>query len=348
VSRYLDTSGTGAWTQVARPVHPGRDYGPAVLYGEGKVAMIGGDSPPTAEVEVIDLGASPPTWRLVARMSAARRQHNGTLLPDGRVFVNGGSGGAAFNDETAPILHSEVWDPAANRWTTWASEAVYRGYHSASILLPDGRVLSTGGRGAQYYSRQIFSPPYLFRGSRPVITAAPDAVALDEPFAVETPDAARVRRVTMIRLGSVTHSFDWEQRFLELPFTSSAGRLTVTSPRNNRVAPPGYYMLFVLRDDGVPSRAHILQIGTRRFDGSEAPPPPPDAPPPDLGPEAPLPPDPEPDPEDLGITAAVQEHDHSTHSHSSGCSTGGPAGVLSLAVTAMLLTLRRRRASSRA
>ncbi|MFL5300985.1 MAG: galactose oxidase-like domain-containing protein, partial [Anaeromyxobacteraceae bacterium] len=292
-SQYLDTSGTGAWSAVASPNHPGRDYGPAVMYAEGKVMMIGGDAPPLASAEVIDLGAAAPAWREVAPMSARRRQHNATLLPDGRVFVNGGSSGSLFSDETAPVLHSETWDPATNRWETWASESVFRGYHSATLLLPDGRLLSTGGRGALYYSRQIFSPPYLFRGAQPVIASAPEAVDLAQPFTVETPDAGSVRRVTLLRNGSVTHSFNMEQRFLELSFTASAGGLTVVAPRNNRIAPPGHYLLFLLDAGGVPSVGHSLRIGTRRFDGTIVEPPPPDGPPPNLGADPPTP-DPQP------------------------------------------------------
>ncbi|MFL5264236.1 MAG: galactose oxidase-like domain-containing protein, partial [Anaeromyxobacteraceae bacterium] len=213
-SWYLDTQGTGSWSKSARSTHAtGRDYGPAVLYRENKIAYFGGDDPPTASVEVIDLDAAAPAWRATAPMSSPRRQHNATLLPDGRVLVTGGSSGPGFDDGTSPVLASEVWDPASESFTPWASLPGYRGYHSAALLLPDGRVLSAGGRGATYYSMEVFSPPYLFAGPRPVITRAPEVLDLAQPFQVETPDAGSVSAVNLVRLGSVTHAFDENQRF---------------------------------------------------------------------------------------------------------------------------------------
>ncbi|HSP79187.1 MAG TPA: hypothetical protein VLQ93_11690, partial [Myxococcaceae bacterium] len=158
VNRWLDTEGTGTWFDSTRSLHGGRDYGAAVMY-DTKVLIVGGGKPPTEKAEEIDLAAPSPTWRYVAPMRYPRRQLNATLLPDGTTLVTGGSSGATFDDATKPILYPELYDPATNTWKRLAPAAEYRGYHSTALLLPDGRVMTGGGRHRQ--SAQIFSPPYL-------------------------------------------------------------------------------------------------------------------------------------------------------------------------------------------
>ena len=119
---------------------------------------------------------------------------------------------------------------------------------------------SPEGGDRDHRDAQIYSPPYLFRGARPVITAAPASVGFAEAFKVSTPAPNDVQRVTWIRLSSVTHAFNQSQRFNELAFTRSAPyELTVTSPRVGE-CPPGPYLLFVLNGQGVPSEAKVVLI----------------------------------------------------------------------------------------
>lgn len=241
-SRYLDTAGTGAWTTVATRQNSGRDdYGSAAMYDDGKVIYTGGSDPPVASAEVIDL-INAPAWTLVAPMPQARRQHNVTILPDGTLLVTGGSssGGLDTNDGPKSAIN---WNPATNTWTTWATELRYRGYHSEAVLLPDGRVASIGGNNEE--SVQVFSPPYLFKeGSpRPTITSAPASVGYSKTFFVETPDAANITDVNWIRLSSVTHTKNMNQRINKLAFTQTTGGLNVTAPSNPKLCPPGHYML---------------------------------------------------------------------------------------------------------
>jgi len=256
-SLWLDPTGNGAWSAGPLSNYGGRSYGPAV-YLDGKVLIIGGGEPPTETVEEIDLNAAAPTWRYVAPMSIRRRQHNAVLLPDGTVLVVGGSSGSGFDTSTSPVLYAEVYDPATNTWTSLASGTRYRGYHSTAVLLPDGRVLSAGGNKER--TAELFSPPYLFKGARPTITAAPTTALPAATFTVTTPDAANIAKVSLIRHGSTTHTFDMGQRFLTLAFTRGSGGLTVTAPPNRNVAPPGYYQLFIVNNAGVPSTGKKLRI----------------------------------------------------------------------------------------
>jgi hypothetical protein len=259
-SRYLDTSGSGAWSNVAVTNFNGwRDYGPGVMYDTGKVMVAGGSDPPTATAETIDLNSGSPAWSFTGAMHFPRRQNNAVILPDGKVFIVGGSSGSGFDDSTHPILPTEMWDPATGQFSVMASIAVYRGYHSTALLLPDGRVLSAGGNVGGP-NAQIFSPPYLFAGSQPTITSAPSSVGYGQSVFVSTPDAANIKQVTLLRTGSVTHTFDESQRFMRLSFTVANGGLNIIMPANGSLAPPGYYMLFILNNAGVPSQAKILQV----------------------------------------------------------------------------------------
>jgi hypothetical protein len=270
LSRYLNTDGTGGWTIGPMSQFGIRDYGPAVMYDNGKIMMAGGGIPPTATAEVINLNDPVPTWRYTASMAYPRRQANATLLPDGTVLVTGGSSGPTFDDYTHPVFPAELWNPTTGTWTTMASLTTYRGYHSLALLLPDGRVLSAGGQcgladGCNVDTAEVFSPPYFFKGTRPSIASAPASVKGGQTFFVGTPDAANITQVTWIRFGAVTHTFNQEQRISFLNFSQATGGLNVTAPPSANLAPPGFYMLFLLNSNGVPSVASIIQVDNSGF-----------------------------------------------------------------------------------
>ena len=275
-----------------------RDYGSAVMYEPGKVLVMGGGDPPKNTAEVIDLNAASPSWRLVDSMQFSRRQINATLLPDGKVLVTGGTAAPGFSDPSGHVDAAELWDPATENWTTLASSSgIPRVYHSTALLLPDGRVLSTGGN--DHPETEIYSPPYLFKGARPTITSAPASVAYGQSFFVGTPNAAAISKIRILRLSSVTHAFNQSQYINELSFSQTPGGLNVTAPRAPTaigspsappvVAPPGHYLLFILNGSGVPSVAPIIRLGGT---ASPPPPPPPAPPPPPPPPPAPPPPPP--------------------------------------------------------
>jgi hypothetical protein len=260
---YLSTSGFGKWTSVGSRRYGTRDYGTAVMYQPGKILYAGGGRT-TKTAEIIDLNQASPTWRWTGSMAYARRHLNATILPTGQVLVTGGTSGTGFSDEGRAVHAAELWDPATGNWTTLASNAVVRVYHSTSLLLKDGRVLHTGsgdaGGATDYRNAEIFSPPYLFKGTRPKISSAPSTVGYGQSFFVGTPNAATIARVTWVRLGSVTHAFDSNQRFVESSFGRTTGGLNVTAPGKATLAPPGHYLMFILNGNSVPSVARVVRI----------------------------------------------------------------------------------------
>jgi PKD repeat protein len=264
-SRYLNISGIGKWTTVAERKYGNRSYGAAVMYEAGKILYVGGGRS-TNTAEIIDLNAASPTWQWTGFMAFPRRNLNATVLPTGEVLVTGGSSAIAFNNVTQAVRAAEIWNPATGVWTTLASNAIKRTYHSTSLLLPDGRVLHTGsGEGADMpdeRSAELFSPPYLSKGPRPTIADAPSLVGYGTTFSVQTPDASDIAKVSLIRLGSVTHAFDMNQRFQWLTFVGQAGAVTVTAPASGTRAPPGHYLLFLVNQNGVPSIGQIVKVSS--------------------------------------------------------------------------------------
>lgn len=279
LSRYLDPTGAGNWIDVAASSLTYRDYGTACMYDDGKVFMTGGnpqepyfDGPyqyfPSRVAEVINLNDAQPAWRQVAPMNIGRRFGTATLLPDGKVLVTGGSSAPGFNRVAGAAFFAEMWDPVTEQWTVLAAQSRPRGYHCNSLLLPDGRVVSTGGGhpdpvdGTAEPNAEFFSPPYLFKGARPTISAAPNTTTYGQTFSVQTPDAANIANVNWIRIGDITHNFNQNQHINRLAFTKTTTGVQVTAPASSVLAPPGHYQLFLLNSNGVPSIAKVIQIGT--------------------------------------------------------------------------------------
>jgi hypothetical protein len=262
-TRYLDITGNGSWSTVGDRRVANREYGSAVMYEPGRILYAGGGRT-TNTAEIIDLNQAAPAWRATGSMAFARRHHNLTVLPTGEVLATDGVAGTGFNEISTAVFAAEMWSPATGTWRTLASSAVRRGYHGTAILLPDGRVLQAGSGegtgGPPEKNAELYSPPYLFAGARPTITSAPASARYNTTFRVLTPNAAAIAKVSLIRLGSVTHAFNMNQRYQRLNFTRDATGLTVTAPTNRRVTPPGHYMLFILNGAGVPSVAQIVQI----------------------------------------------------------------------------------------
>jgi Domain of unknown function (DUF1929) len=254
--------------------------GPA---GSWRVTMIGGygwldtDRGAWKTTETINASSRHPTWKPGPELNVQRSWENTVLLPDGSKVAVGG--GAGFTDEDGNYTTSphhfqrqvDVFDPTRDRWHLGPPQVEDRTYHSTALLLPDGRIWSAGDDGhpleANGYASpsdtgEIYSPPYLFKGPRPSITAAPDALSYGEDAAVRTSRSPKAKTAVLMAPGAATHALDTSQRYVKLRVRGeTAHGLRIKAPARPEVAPPGYYMLFVLSGDGVPSEARWVKLG---------------------------------------------------------------------------------------
>lgn len=246
---------------------------------------------PDNRVYVLENAATATSWTQKAAMNHRRWHFYLTAMPDGTVLACGGTSAEQLPPDYPPtttqpaeyqfpdcyrpsaVLEAESFNPATNEWCRMASMAVPRQYHSAVLLLQDGSVLAAGGQVADandpiwrinnQWTYQIYKPPYFFQGARPLIQSAPEQVVYGDSFIV-VPDASveSITRVRLIRLGSVTHSINFDQRMLELDFAPRPNGLQVIAPSSGNEAPPGYYMLFICTgpNGSIPSVAKFIQL----------------------------------------------------------------------------------------
>ncbi len=281
----MRTTGAGALTATRSRDGINRTYSSFATYDIGKVLVAGGGSVseggqtavPTRTAKVVNVNSSGTSVSSTGHMSVGRRLFDLTALADGSVLATGGQSRSdgGFVDLANPVFAAERWDPATGAWTVLSSASRVRQYHSAAALLPDGRVLTGGGgicadcmrTGYLEKNIQYFSPPYLYRkdgsgalAARPVIANAPTASGYAQPLRISSSHAGTIKKVGLVRLGAPTHGDDQGQRYVPLRFSVAGSTLTATAPANAYVAPPGYYMLFITNDAGVPSVAKIVKL----------------------------------------------------------------------------------------
>ncbi|MEV7387796.1 MULTISPECIES: galactose oxidase-like domain-containing protein [unclassified Streptomyces] len=180
------------------------------------------------------------------------------LLPDGKVLETGGG----LHNRANPVYEASIYDPDSNTFDPVAADPQARGYHSSAFLLPDGRVMATGdnpGNGTWNHNVSIYTPPYLLKGERPTITSMINTewhygdtqrITVDHPIV----------KAELIRPAAVTHSSDPNQRFVDLPLSVDGDNVDLNVTSNPDVAPPGWYMLFAVDANGVPSVAKWVHL----------------------------------------------------------------------------------------
>ena len=263
---YVNPAGAGSITAAGTLPDSTSITTSAAMFRPGRILKLGA----TSGAYVIDINGPTPIVTSTQPMSSVRHWLSATVLADGRVLATGGS--AVVNKLTGVNNTAEIWDPATGLWTRGAVGVNARLYHSGALLLPDARVLVHGGGAPGPLTNlnvEIYTPPYLLNSTgtlmpRPSIVLAPDTIKIGENFSVGFSNASSISRVTMVKTGSVTHSVNMDQGFLDLEFTRVGSMLNVAGPRRAADAPPGYYMLFVIDSKAVPSIARIVRINPLR------------------------------------------------------------------------------------
>lgn len=251
----------------------------AVMYDIGRILQVGGNGPDngtdttsSASATVIDINGDKPFLIEQAHMLNRRQWANATVLPNGEVLVNGGST-MGDNDGVHNVLSAEAWIPSTGAWRARAKASVYRGYHSSAILLPNGTILTVGGGvpgPVDNFNAEIFYPPYLFKKQNGAVqlAARPQLLSVsslkldyDARMSLTLSTGDKISKVSVVGIGSTTHSFNTSQRFIPVNFTQRDNVVQAKMPDAASVAPPGYYMVFLVNDAGVPSRGVIISLG---------------------------------------------------------------------------------------
>lgn len=246
----------------------GISYTNAAVAPARQLVMVGGGHDRTTVVannEWLDGNNPAAGWKPYPQWKQARHNANMVILPDGTLLTLGGNAGLGGYDN--PVFSAELYSqPADNTTGSWqrvAPHAIQAAYHSTAILLPDATVLLSQDdmdtRAASEHKAQIYSPPYLFKGSQPVITQAPASLQVGQTFTVTT-DRGNMTSAVLVAPGATTHANDMHQRAIKLPAKPLANGLSATVPASSALVPPGYYMLFVLDAEGIPSVAKFVRI----------------------------------------------------------------------------------------
>jgi hypothetical protein len=301
------TDGTGAVRNLnnKRPDNITRDYGSAAMFAPGKILLVGGNGGdgtgrfPLSSGVVVNIKNDPPTFDPTPDMNNPRRHLSTTILPTGDVLISGGSSGKSGHNLAPYAYPLELYNVKTDTFVTLANMNRGRGYHSIALLLPDGRILIGGGGscgGCQTNTSpdspngdqnniEYYKPPYLFKPdgsggqtevtSRPEITSVTNTsgTAIDLNTSIgygqnlKITTTGKITRVTMIKLGAVTHARNFDQNFNQLAEVSNTfdsgsntSSLSVTTPSERAYATPGHYMIFAIDSDGVPSVAKIIKL----------------------------------------------------------------------------------------
>lgn len=226
-------------------------------------------------VEMIDFQAKKPQWERQEDIIKVATGNNATPLPDGKVLIAGGSTGRGPWNNTFEL---QLFDPASGTITPMVHGALPRHDHSTIALLPDGSVAIMGGNRTDVANNpsldsspvgvdigvpatEIYKPPYFFNGPPPVIEAAPDDISYGNSFDIEVSGGSGdIGSVVIIRMGPVSHNWDWGNRYVKLHFEEEDDMLHVTAPAGPALAIPGDYLLFVVSDQGVPGEAKVVHV----------------------------------------------------------------------------------------
>lgn len=267
---------TGAWTPTGAFAFPSRGYPghsdhSLLVLSDGRAAAIGIrrlEQPSAPMVEFFD--SVTEAWTPGSSPDRTRMQCEVVLLPDGRVLVQGGDQETTAGPEPnvlGIVKRCDLFDPGSEAWRRVADTLVFREYHAVTLLVPDGRVVTTGGTRIKFQvgptssNVDAYSPPYLFRGVRPRIGSVSDTTpARGTTLSFDVFPETALTSVVLLGMQSTTHWVDGGiPRRVELPVSQSGTDVQVVLPSDQNALPLGWYLLFAMVDD-IPSEGVVVRV----------------------------------------------------------------------------------------
>jgi hypothetical protein len=231
---------------------------------------VGDSKKSTGRTAIVDLNDKKPHWTPGPSLPEPTRYPSVVIMPDNKVLITGGS--RYYRGEFgSDILTCHIYNPATNKLSSLASPSIGRDYHSEALLLPDGRIITLGGNPlfgnktdttAGYFQQEIeiYSPPYLYHGTRPKITGGPRQLQRGETVSFSTPNSALIQGARLIAPSASTHVTNTVQRSIELSVVREGKSILVTIPTGEGLVPSDWYMLFVTNPAGTPSTAYWVHV----------------------------------------------------------------------------------------
>jgi len=252
--------------------YPGHSDHSLIVLSDGRAAAIGVNTATQANASMVEVfDPSSGTWSPGSSPSLRRAQSEVVYLPDGQILVQGGdeiANSSPEPDVLGVVKRTDLYDPVADSWRRVADTLLFREYHAVTLLVPDGRVITTGGTNIKFSSANplsasidAYSPPYLFRGVRPSLSNLSDATpARGQALGVDVSPATQLTHVVLMGAQSSTHWVDGGvPRRLELAVSMSGQQALVTLPTDANLLPLGWYLLFGMVDD-IPSEALLVRV----------------------------------------------------------------------------------------
>ena len=254
---------------------PVGDRGSAVMISKDKILFIGGQQTGTEYAAsngaiIIDISDSfNPKITKKQSMHFPRAFADATILPNGDVFVNGGSSSnhASFEDFDFSIFTPEIYKTNDDVWKKLAKSEFRRNYHSSSLLLPDGRIFVGGG---DVWNAQFYYPPYLFSKDskgKTILAKRPEIKEINKVIndrnnqIIKVDDNSVIEKISLISTGSTTHAQASELKYLNLDFMKiKTDEIQITIPENKNIIADGTYLIFAITSFGVPSEGKVVYI----------------------------------------------------------------------------------------
>ncbi|MEL7230794.1 MAG: galactose oxidase early set domain-containing protein, partial [Pseudomonadota bacterium] len=246
----LDPTGNGSIREIGEVPFQMDATSPAVMYDVGKIVIMDA----SGDLWFMDINGPAPVFTFAADLNGDRNNSDMTVLADGRILLNGGTEVGNSQDINNAVLESVIFDPYTGTVTVVDAEDVMRLYHSSTVLLNDGTVLSMGGGGLNgtldFMDAQIYTPDYLYKddgtlADRPEILAAPESAEPGDTLTITVDDASTIARMSFVKTGAVTHSVNMESGRMDLDFVVlDNSTIQVTLPENPNVVGAGNWMLF--------------------------------------------------------------------------------------------------------